>query len=160
MRVNMLFAALAVGLCLSAAASLCAGPTTANPFGAGIAVGGGLLGDVANASLTGKYWFDGNHALDMGLGGGVYGVDLNADFLWHNYKVFHHRNGLALYYGPGAYVNVGKGFGTGVQAKIGVTWLLTRTPWEVYGEAVPALNLVGGLGFGVGAAVGGRYYFF
>jgi len=50
--------------------------------------------------------------------------------------------------------------GTGVQAKIGVTWLILRTPWEVYGEAVPALNLIGGLSFGAGAAVGGRYYFF
>ncbi len=146
------------------AAPLLAGPTSSNPFGLGVALGGGVLGDVANASLTGKYWFDGTHALDMGLGGGVGGLDLNADYLWHNFGVFHHRHGLALYYGPGAYVNVGNAFGTGIQGKIGVDWLIQGrdhrpTPWEVFGELVPAINIIQGVGFGVGADVGGRYYF-
>lgn len=152
-------------------AGLWAGPTSDNPFGLGLSVGGGSLGDAANAALTGEYWLDGVHGVDLGLGGGVWGVDLNADYLWHNYEVFHHRHGLSLYYGPGAYLNIGHDpwndsnvFGLGVQGKIGVAWEVEtrrgrKTPWEIYGEAVPAINLLGGLGFGVGADVGGRYYF-
>jgi hypothetical protein len=120
-----------------------------------------------------KYWINAYNAVDMDLGGGNNGLSLGADYLWHNYKVFKSW-AVPLYYGVGAYTNVGDNFGAygvgpsasvagnsgaGVRAKMGVDWLFPGTPWEAYGEIAPSLHIVNGLGFGTSVEAGGRYYF-
>lgn len=151
---------LAMGL-VPLGARLDAGATRNNRFGLGLAIDTSLwpLLNGAGASLSGKLWFDGIHALDMSLGGNNYGVGLGADYLWHTAKAFQRRD-IPLYYGIGGYVNLYGGYlGAGVRGKIGVDWLFPGTPWEAYVEASPALNLLGGIGFGAGLSGGFRYYF-
>jgi len=157
-RLNLI---LGLALLLSAFVTrpLLCGPTSQDRFGFGLEADGSL-GPGVGLSATGKYWFDGIHALDLGLGGGDGWLSVGADFLWHNYKVFKKRD-LPLYYGVGGYVNEGNNWnGSGIRGKIGVAWLLPHTPWEFYGEASPAVNVIGGIGFGVGLEVGARVYLF
>ncbi|HTB21426.1 MAG TPA: hypothetical protein VK914_01830 [bacterium] len=150
---------LAFALSLSATSRLQAGPTTQNPFGVGLELGGGLWpGFLGNVSLSGKYWMNAYRAVDMELGGGSGDVSVGADYLWHNYKVFNNW-AVPLYYGVGGYANLGYFAYAGARAKIGVDWLFPRTPWELYVEVVPSLNLINGLGFGTGLDLGGRFYF-
>jgi hypothetical protein len=138
-----------------------AGPTSDNPFGLGLELDGALWpGFIGGLSVSGKYWMDRVNAVDMNLGGDNGGISLGATYLWHNYSVFRRRD-IPLYYGVGGYANVGGSYlGMGARAKIGVDWLFFHTPWEAFVEASPSLNLIGGLGFGVGLEGGARYYFF
>lgn len=155
-------AALAVGLALSLLSGAAqAGPTAKSRFGVGLALDTSLwpLLTGAGASLSGKYWFDGVNAVDMSLSGNGHGVSLGSTYLWHTAKAFHRRD-IPLYYGIGGYLNLYGGYlGAGVHGKIGVDWLFPKTPWEAYVEATPALNLLGGIGFGSGLSGGFRYYF-
>jgi hypothetical protein len=149
-------------------------PSSMHPFGLGVELDGGpwpaFVGDVA---LSGKYWVNAYEAVDMDLGGGNNGFFTGADYLWHNYGVFKSWD-VPLYYGVGAYTNVGDDhavygvgdtadaaddWGAGIRGKLGVDWLIHTTPWEVYGEIVPSLHLVNGVGFGLGVDAGGRFYF-
>jgi hypothetical protein len=143
------------------AGRLTAGPSRTSSFGAGLALDTSLwpLFTGAGASLTGKLWFDGVNAIDMSLGGGHGGVGLGATYLWHSAKAFKRRD-IPLYYGLGGYLGLGNHHtSAGAQAKIGVTWLFPGTPWDVYVEGVPRLNLLGGIGFGAGLSGGFRFYF-
>ena len=45
-----------------------------------------------------------------------------------------------------------------VQGKLGVDYLM-HGPFDLYAEAVPSFGFGAGPGFGVGLAVGGRWYF-
>jgi hypothetical protein len=150
-----------LALCLAAGARLEAGPTRTSRLGLGLSLNGALwppLGGVGG-SLSGKYWFDGVNAIDFGLGGNQAGVSVGADYLWHTAKAFNRRD-IPLYFGLGGYLNLYGGYvGAGIQGKIGVDWLFPRTPWEVFVEGVPALNILGGFGFGAGLGGGFRYYF-
>lgn len=151
---------IAMGL-LVPGSRLDAGATRNNRFGLGLAIDTSLwpLLNGAGASLSGKLWFDGVHALDMSLGGNGSGLSLGADYLWHSAKAFQRRD-IPLYYGVGGYTNLYGGYlGAGVRGKIGVDWLFPGTPWEAYVEASPSLNLLGGVGFGAGLSGGFRYYF-
>lgn len=149
------------GILVLVAASSQAGPSRDSRFGLGLSLDTSLtgLGAGLGASLSGKYWFTGDKAVDMGLGGGNGHLGLAATYLWHSAKAFKRRD-IPLYYGVGGYLGLGgKHIGAGVQGKLGVTWLFPGTPWDVFVEAVPRLNILGGIGFGAGLGGGFRFYF-
>ena len=137
-----------------------AGPTKSSPFGAGLNVnyafpfGAGL-------GLTGKYWQNSTHAYDFGLWGGGGWIGVAAAYEYHRYYIFSGEAArrLPVYFGGGGYIVPGNGWlAAGAQGKLGLTYLFPE-PFDVYGEIVPTLNVIGGFAFGVGAHFGGRFYF-
>lgn len=140
-------------------------------FGLGI-----MLGDPTG--LSGKFWLNGDRAVDFGLAWGIYGkyVHLHSDYLFHNTSLFNVSKGqLALYYGPGLRVRSWSGgrywnhgrwheydgsrISVGVRLPVGLAYLFDGAPVDVFLEVVPTLDLTPSTDFDLDAAVGARYWF-
>jgi len=118
----------------------------------------------APTAITGKYWKDDVHAVDMGLGywfGNF--IELYGDYLWHFPGSFKTRKRsypeFFPYLGVGADLHMGPGFGLYGRIPLGIEWLPQTAPFGVFAEIVPGIQLAPGLGVVVGGGIGVRYYF-
>jgi hypothetical protein len=156
---------LTLGMGLLAALSLAAPQSAhADPRGFGLGV---MVGEPTG--VTGKVWLDDTNAFDFAIGSfGYYadspysGVNVHADYLWHHYGIFGDPGSEAYTRLP-IYVGVGGMMASpgvaGVRGVLGITWLF-RQPFDLFFELAPTLVIAPGLGFGLDAGLGGRFYFF
>jgi hypothetical protein len=157
--------------------SLAAAPATTGGIGVGLQVG-------APSAITIKFAGAHESGIALGIGAGFgYGRQfgaslwLQADYLIHLATLIDADGlDLAFYGGPGAFVtvfgsNYGFGFagnpyfndfnfvGFGLRLPIGLSLAFDSFPLELYGQLDPAVSLFPGIGFGVGASLGFRFYF-
>ncbi len=159
---KLLFAAIFIVLLLL----LCGGNVFAQDSGFGIGV---ILGEPTG--LSAKLWLTDTTAIDFAAAWSFYrnegnGNDnsgalyLHANFLYHFKNIINVKSGeFDLYTGIGGKVAFGDDFYMAVRVPIGLLYMFEKAPFDVFVEVSPALALVPGTGFDLGAAIGGRYWF-
>ncbi len=121
------------------------------------------------SGLTAKYWINDKEAMDIAVGAyGYYannlysGLNIHADYLWHRFGVFGDVGSDAYTHLP-LYVGLGAVYSSpdvvGARAVLGITWLFEDHPFDLFFDLAPTLVVTPGMGFGIGAGMGGRYYF-
>lgn len=116
--------------------------------------------------LTAKKWTGGGNAIDMGVAwsfaGPNDGVTLQADYIWHNYRVFSEVDPgtLPLYYGVGGRMVLGENDShLGARFPVGINYLFEDSPFGVFLEAAPILELAPATDFDIDGTLGARFYF-
>lgn len=125
--------------------------------------------------LTAKLYLSDDTAIDVAVGGAVLGggIHVHTDFLWHPW-VLENRSQFVLpaYIGAGVRVlNHREGaagdFHLGLRGVVGMLFDFKAVPLDVFVEVGGILDYIvatddeehAGLGFGVNAGLGVRYYF-
>jgi hypothetical protein len=143
-------------------------------LGAGVMVG-------SLTSINGKYWFSKRDAMDFGIGfAGYPGAFFYADYLYNLGPIFATNpkfwRETSAYIGGGGGVgfwkdsyecgrwkcsgrNTDTGTGIFLRGFFGMEWMPSSTRFGIFGEAGLTMLVSPGIGTGVDAAVGGRYYF-
>ncbi len=134
-----------------------------------------IIGEPTGLSL--KKWISNNRAIDGGIAWSFSENDsmhLHADYLIHRFDLFASKDlkrRLPLYYGLGARIKLKEGNDekdkkkndddvlVGVRVPLGISYLLTGDPIDLFAEIVPVLNLIPDTDFDLNASVGVRYYF-
>lgn len=140
----------------------------AGDFGLGV-----IAGEPTGVSL--KYWLDGRHAVDAGIGWSFSeneSLHFHADYLWHDFGLLRQgdlKGRLPMYYGVGARLkmeNEGDGHGSnkddallGARFPLGISWISSSAPVDVFLEIAPVLDLLPGTDLSLNAAIGVRYWF-
>ena len=125
-------------------------------IGAGIIVG-------EPTGLSFKYWLTEKTALDAGLAWSF--VDENAfqiqaDYLIHNFNLIKVSKGkLPFYFGIGGRLKFSTDVILGVRVPLGLAYLFSDEPIDIFLEIVPILDLLPKTDFTISAAIGGRYFF-
>jgi hypothetical protein len=132
---------------------------------------GALVGEPTGVSA--KYWLDEEHAVDAAAGWSFWdgdGFQLQGDFLWHNFDVFGsvaETDALPLYFGVGARLKFREDEGRhhddhdavfGLRVPVGVSYQFDNSPFEVFGEIAPLVDLTPDFELNFSIAVGFRYY--
>ena len=127
-----------------------------NDFGLGIILG-------SPTGLSAKLWLNKNNALDAAVAwsfGGKGRLQLHGDYLWHNFSLIKVEEGnFPLYYGLGFRVNFGDETEAGVRFPIGLNYLFSRVPFDIFIEVVPVLQVVKKTDFEIDGAIGARFFF-
>ena len=140
-------------------------------FGLGIMLG-------APTGLSGKYFLDGSHALDFGIGGMRYyrnrdGLHAHLDYLWHPLSlVTAEAFEMPLYFGIGGRLFdfndrndqfANDTIALGLRAPIGLAFDFNNVPLDIFFELALVADFYvdyrDRLGFDVNGAVGIRYWF-
>jgi hypothetical protein len=137
-------------------------------FGAGFVFG-------EPTGIAWKYQMNDRNALDGSIGFSPYDrYRINVDYLWQSYPFNEPR--LALHYGVGGALGFGRtdylfddgrntylfrtqDLGFGVRGVVGMTYLVPRTPMDLFLEVAPLMILAPGTGMGLDAGFGARFYF-
>src|SRR5258706_6272173 len=137
-------------------------------FGAGFVFG-------EPTGIAWKYQISDRNAVDGSIGFSPYDrYRINVDYLWQSYPFNEPR--LALHYGVGGALGFGRtdylfvdgrntylfrtqDLGFGVRGVVGMTYLVPRTPMDLFLEVAPLMILAPGTGMGVDAGFGARFYF-
>jgi len=127
-----------------------------NDFGLGIILG-------SPTGLSGKLWLNKNNALDGALAWSFSRegrFQLHGDYLWHNFSLIKVEEGsFPLYYGLGFRVNFGDETEAGIRFPIGLNYLFSKAPFDVFIEVVPVLQVVKKTDFEIDGAIGARFFF-
>lgn len=127
-----------------------------NDFGLGIILG-------SPTGLSAKLWLNKNNGLDGALAwsfGRKGRFQLHGDYLWHNFSLIKVEEGsFPLYYGLGFRVNFGDETEAGVRFPIGLEYLFSRAPFDVFIEVVPVLQVIKKTDFEIDGAIGARFFF-
>lgn len=127
-------------------------------FGVGVIIG-------QPTGFSAKSWINQTNALDFGLGFSFAKDDnrihIHSDYLWHSYNIIQSTEKFALYYGPGLKLRTGKNNDAqlGIRGVLGLAWMSSKVPLDVFLEVAPVLNFIPGTGFKMDAGFGARYYF-
>jgi hypothetical protein len=125
-------------------------------FGIGI-----ILGEPTGVS--GKLWLGGSNALDMAAAWSFKGDDhvlLQADYVWHSFNVISVSSGrLPIYFGIGGRVLLVDDPYIGVRVPVGLDYLFSNAPVDIFLEIVPILDLAPATDFDLGGGIGVRYWF-
>lgn len=141
-------------------------------FGLGLQLG-------APTAVTGKLMVTGDQAIVVGVGAGIgwdVSLGVHADYLWHpsvlvdvapatfswyigggGWVSFHQPNAKGFRYDY--YYVDGVPFAVGLRLPIGIDMAMNALPFEVYLEGVPTLAVFPRVGFGLGVAIGARFWF-
>ena len=121
-----------------------------------------------------KFRLSGENALDGVVGFSPFDrFRLHVDYLWET-EPFTERH-LSLHYGPGAVFGFGRteyvvynsrngyflrseAVGFGVRGVIGITYLVKKTPIDVFFEMAPLIIFAPHTGTGIDISFGGRFY--
>lgn len=131
---------------------------SAGPFGLGV-----IAGEPTGVSL--KLHMNRVNALDGGVAWSVEGdqeFTVLGDYLYHNDTTLRPASGLLLaYFGIGGRLQLreNRDDKVGVRFPIGATYLFPKSPFDIFFEAVPILDLNPETEIDVNIGVGGRYYF-
>jgi hypothetical protein len=114
--------------------------------------------------LNGKYWLDGDHAVDGGLAwtiGHNSHFSLHSDYLFHNEGAlfFNDVHPLDLYYGIGGRMKFADDIRLGVRIPVGLAHKVENSNADVFGVVAPIIDLIGSTGVELHILFGGRYYF-
>ncbi len=138
-----------------------------NGFGLGI-----ILGEPTGVSA--KLWLSRRSAVDGAIAWSFVDTDhlhLHGDYLWHNYEIIDIEEGkLPIYYGIGARIRFESRSGHivhsredrsrfGVRGVFGIEYIFATTPFDLFFELAPIMDLIPGSEFSLNAALGFRYFF-
>lgn len=126
----------------------------AGDFGAGVQVGRPIGG-------TAKFWLDGIHAIDGGVGWGSDFV-FHTDFVWHGWKAFQQpkQGKLALQLSLGMRIeDEPHETDVGLRTLAGLDYWVQGYPLELFAEVGPVFLVNNGGDVSADGAVGIRYYF-
>lgn len=167
------------GTSKSSSSSSSSGAATSNPLsgvGVGLQVG-------TPTALTFKFGAQNNANIVLGIGAGigwrgnVFGLHLHGDYLFTVATLINNADlALSAYVGPGLFITLFNAngfawnfgyyyyggyalFGFGARVPLGLNLRFSAAPIEVYLEADPYLLVFPGLDFGIGAALGFRWFF-
>jgi hypothetical protein len=110
--------------------------------------------------LTAKYWLNTTLAVDGFMGyHWNHNFDAHGDLLWHSFSSFDVSNGrLPFYVGAGGRILLGNDSQLGLRLPIGVSYLPSSEPLELYAEIAPVIQLVTSIGADIDGALGIRIY--
>jgi hypothetical protein len=113
--------------------------------------------------ITAKHWLDRTTAIDAAVAwsfvdGGAFHI--HADYLLHNFNLISVESGkLPFYYGIGGRIKTLSDVNLGVRVPLGLSYIFTDVPVDIFLEIVPLLDLIPKTNFRLNAAIGSRYYF-
>ena len=134
--------------------------SSASPGGFELGV---ILGEPTGVSM--KLWLDGSTAVDGAVSWslrdkGEDKVHLHADYLWHNFDLINDESGLLpLYYGFGGRIILKDETSLGFRAPLGISWLLSKTPLDLFVEIAGIIDIIPETDFDLNAGIGIRYVF-
>src|SRR5262249_6344214 len=117
--------------------------------------------------LSAKFFMNNTNALQFGLAWSLSGdneLHLQGDYLWHRYNLIDLKNGdeLPLYFGVGARFIVEEGDEDdvfGIRFPVGLDYLFTNYPFDIFAEIVPILDLTPDTDFDLEVAIGASFWF-
>ena len=118
--------------------------------------------------LSSKVWWDDNIAFDCGLAWSITNdpdLHIHGDVLWHDWKVLDDyfeiddSGRLPLYYGIGGRIKAGDDTRVGIRFVIGVSYIFSYVPFDVFGEIAPVLDIAPETKVNFNVAFGGRFWF-
>lgn len=135
-------------------------PITLNAQDRGLGLGI-ILGEPTGVSL--KNWVGSREAFDVAVAWSFEGegaVHIHADYLFHNFRLFHIKQGdLVFYYGIGVRIKTQEKTQVGVRFPFGLSYLFERSPLEIFFELGPIMNVSPKSIFRMTTCVGFRYFF-
>lgn len=139
---------------LAAPAQASEAGTKEKPLGAGVILG-------VPFGVTGKYWLDGNRAVQSAVGAFDGDFTWTGDFLYHLDDVLPKgRDGrLPLYGGLGFRLREDDRRFFGFRFIVGISFFAARHPLEIFAEAGPVLRVAPTTRGTADGAAGVRYYF-
>lgn len=152
---------------------LSANPAQGQQTGDNVGVGV-MVGEPTGLSL--KLWTSSTTAFDAGLAWSLEGheaIHIHADYLWHNFDIFSDDidpGQLAFYYGiggrlvfideePDAIDEDDDDAVLGARVPLGLNYLFEDSPFDLFLEIAPIINLIPATDVDIDAAVGLRFYF-
>jgi len=138
-------------------------------FGLGLIIG-------EPTGFSAKLWTSQNSAFDLGVGWSIGGdrigtydgqydggsrIHFHFDYLLHLFNAVGSTEEFPIYYGIGGRFNTGGGYynSLAVRLVVGLAWMPSETPIDMFIEFVPSLQLTSKPGFAIDSAIGARYYF-
>lgn len=125
-------------------------------FGLGL-----ILGEPTGISV--KQWIEKKKAIDGAIAWSFEkkaAMHLHADLLLHSRNIVKEEmSKLVAYYGIGGRVKFEEKSKVGVRVPLGLNYLPSKTPIDVFLEIVPLLDLAPSTDFTLNAALGVRYFF-
>lgn len=130
---------------------------SANQKGIGISLGN-------PTGLNGKYWLEGNKAVDAGFGfslGDSTDFSIHSDYLLHNEGAFYFNDvhPLDLYFGLGGRMEFADEIEFGARIPVGLSNRSENKSSDIFVEVAPILDFLGRNGLELHFLLGSRYYF-
>jgi len=122
-----------------------------------------VAGEPTGLSL--KLWTSGDKAVDAGIAWSFEGnnnLNIHADYLIHRFSLIKVNKGsLPLYFGIGGRVrfNENRDDDLGIRIPVGLDYLFENSPFDVFFEIVPILDLYPSTDLELSAAIGARFFF-
>jgi hypothetical protein len=111
----------------------------------------------------GKLWTSNTTAIDGATAwsfGDKDALHLHVDYLVHNFDLLKAKQGkLPLYYGIGGRIKFENDSKVGIRIPVGMNYILSEAPLDIFFEIVPLLDLAPGTEFDLNGAIGIRYSF-
>lgn len=127
-----------------------------NDFGLGIILG-------SPTGLSAKCWLSKSSAFDAAAAwslGREGRFQIHGDYLWHNFNLIKVEEGeFPLYYGLGFRVNFGDETEAGVRFPVGLEYLFSGAPFDIFVEVVPILQVIKKTDFEIDGGIGARFFF-
>ncbi len=137
---------------------LLTGTLKAQESGFGI---GAIFGSPTGVSL--KLWTGETTAFDASLAWSFYDdgyFAVNVNYLWHKFGLIKVDSGkLPLYFGVGAKMGISDNFHLGVRIPVGLDYMFSEIPLDVFVELAPSLMLIPATTFQFDGGIGVRYFF-
>ena len=125
-------------------------------FGLGI-----ILGEPTGVSA--KLWTSSENAFDFAAAWSFKGnghLLLQADYVWHIFRLIPVSSGkLPFYVGVGGRVVLAEDPLIGVRVPLGLDYMFSNAPVDIFVELVPILDLTPSTDFDFGGGIGARYWF-
>lgn len=125
-------------------------------FGLGV-----ILGEPTG--ISGKLWIEDSKAIDGAVAWSFEkesAVHVHADLLFHSRNIVKvEMSKLLFYYGMGGRIKFEDDSEVGVRVPLGINYLSSGAPLDVFLEIVPLLDLAPSTDFSLNGAIGVRYFF-
>ncbi len=122
---------------------------------------GVVLGEPTGVSF--KSWLTRSTAIDAAVAwafGNNGHLHVHADYLYHNYSIFPVKEGkLPLYLGLGGRVRFGDGTRFGLRGVIGIDYMFSGAPLDLFLEVAPIFDVAPSTTFSVHGGLGARFFF-
>ena len=125
-------------------------------FGLGIILG-------QPTGVSGKLWTSGENAFDFAAAWSFSkdgNLLLQADYVWHIFRLIPVSSGkLPFYVGVGGRVVFSDEATIGVRVPLGLDYMFSNAPVDIFVELVPILDLAPSTDFDFNGGIGARYWF-
>ena len=128
------------------------------PFGLGIIVG-------EPTGINAKYYLNRINAIQGSMAWSLEGnndIQIQGEYLFHRYDWISVKNGeLPVYFGVGLVISFREAADNiiGIEFPVGLDYIFAGSPFDVFGQIVPILELAPATDFELDAAIGARFFF-